>query len=106
MFVRCAYFEGHVQAQNQARFRDLVTNRLAATMRTFPGVKAVRVSWGVDFEVEDRPIYLALEHAYESPNDLAGALDSPERAGLQSTIEEINSLFEGRIFHVNYDVPG
>lgn len=103
MYVRCAYFEGDVAKAQQPRFRTLVIEQLASGMANYPNVRQVRVLWGDEFEAEDRKFYLVIEHAYDSPADLNIALQSDVRASAQPAIDEINTLFRGRIFHVNYE---
>ena len=103
MYVRCAYFEGNVAAINRERFESIVREQLAAGMGRFPGIRHFRLLWGREHEASDRKFYLVIEHGYDSLEDIQVAITSDVRAGIQGAIDELVSLFDGRIWHVNYE---
>lgn len=104
MYARCAYFEGDVAPADRPRFDRAYRDIIAPTMARFPKVKYVRLLWGREFEAQDRRFYLVVEHAYDTLDDIAAALRSKERAGLQSTLDEVVPLFDGKVYHVNHEV--
>ena len=104
MFVRCAYFEGNVATENRERFAALVREGIAPNMRRFPEIRRLECRWGYEFEADDRGIYLTIEHSYDSPEDIAAAITSDVRSAMQPAIDEAMSLFQGRVYHVNYEV--
>ena len=67
-----------------------------------PTSARIRLGWGLGFEAEDRQFHLVIEHTYDSPEDMQAALKSSVRAGMRGVIDEINALFAGRIYHVDY----
>lgn len=102
MYVRCAYFEGNVVATDRERFESIVREQIAPQMLRFPRIRNLRLLWGREHEVPDRSIYLVIEHGYDSLEDIQVAITSDVRAGIQGAIDELVSLFDGRIWHVNY----
>jgi len=103
MYLRCAYFEGNVAATDRERFESLVREQIAPQMLEFPRIRSLRLLWGREQETADRSIYLAIEHGYDSLEDIQDAITSDVRAGIQSALDELISLFDGRIYHVNYE---
>jgi hypothetical protein len=103
MYLRCAYFEGNVAANDRERFESIVREQVTPKMLEFPRIRSLKLLWGREQEVSDRGIYLAIEHEYDSLEDLHTAITSDVRAGMKSAIDELVSLFEGRIYHVNYE---
>ena len=103
MYVRCAYFEGNVATADRGRFESLVREQISPQMLLFPGIRKLRLLWGRENETPDRNIYLVLEHAYDSLQDIQVAITSDVRAGMQSALDELISLFDGKIYHVNYE---
>ena len=103
MYLRCAYFEGSVSAADRDRFESVVREQIAPRMLRFPGIRSLRLLWGREQEAPDRIIYLVVEHGYDSIEDIQIAITSDVRAGMQSALDELVSLFNGRIYHVNYE---
>ena len=103
MYTRCAYFEGNVVATDREYFESIVREQLAPQILRFPRIRKLRLLWGREHEVADRSIYLVIEHEYDSLEDIQVAITSDVRAGMQGAIDELVSLFNGRIWHVNYE---
>lgn len=103
MYVRCAYFEGNVATSDREQFESLVREQIAPQMLKFPRIRSLRLLWGKEQETLDRSIYLVLEHAYDSLEDIQIAITSDVRAGMQSALDELVSHFDGKIYHVNYE---
>ena len=104
MYLRCAHFEGYVAATDQARFESVVREQIVPQMLRFPRIRSLRLLWGREQETSDRSIYFVVEHGYDSLEDIQVAITSDVRAGMQSAIDELVSLFDGRIYHVNYEI--
>ena len=104
MFVRCAMFEGTVHADDRARFEALINGPIAGHMQHFPGIRRLEFHWGRESELEDRSIYLAIEHGYDSLDDIATAITSDTRRAMQKPLDELMALFHGHVYHVNYEV--
>ncbi len=104
MIVRCAYFEGHVEASDSARFEALICEQIVPTIASYPRIRNLRVLWGREYELDERSIYLLIEHTYDSLDDLNCALASDVRRLMLPTLAAVQQLFDGRIYHVNYEV--
>jgi hypothetical protein len=102
MYLRCAYFEGDVPACHRERFDAILNEKIASKMLTFPGIRHLRMLRGLEYESPERPIYLVIEHGYDSPEAIQTAITSAARASMQSALDELMPLFEGRVYHVNY----
>ena len=103
MFVRHAYFEGTVAPENRERFETVVHEQVAPGMRNFPRIRRLAFYWGREFETDDRRFHLTIEHAYDSMEDIATAITSEPRRAIQGPLDELMSLFDGRVYHVNYE---
>ena len=104
MFVRHAYFEGTVALEDRERFETVVREQVAPGMRRFPRIRRLAYHWGLEFETDDRRIHLTIEHAYDSLEDIAAAITSEPRRAIQGPLDEMLSLFDGRVYHVNYEI--
>jgi hypothetical protein len=104
MYVRCACFEGNVAATDRERFESIVREKIAPQMLRFPGIRTLRFLWGREQETPDRSIYLVVEHGYDSLEDIHVAITSDVRAGMKGALDELVSLFDGRIYHVNHEI--
>lgn len=93
-----------IQVRELERFAELLRDGLATPMRSFPRVRDVRVLWSRYQESDERPIYVSIEHAYDSLADIDAARESPQRRAIQDDIDELMSLFRGRVYHVNFEI--
>ena len=103
MYLRCAYFEGDVPARHRERFDTIVNEQIAPKMLTFPGIRHLRILRGREHEAPERRIYLVIEHGYDAVEAIRLAVTSEARASMQSALDELMPLFEGRVYHVNYE---
>jgi hypothetical protein len=103
MYLRCAYFEGDVPALHRKQFDAIMNEQIAPTMLTFPGLLHLRILWGREHETPERHLYLVIEHGYDSLEALGVAITSEARTSMQSALDELMPLFDGRVYHVNYD---
>lgn len=104
MLVRHAFFEGTVAPEDQARFESIVRERIAPGMQRFPRIRRLVYHWGREFEDDDRRFHLVIEHAYDSMQDMAAAITSAPRREIQEPLEEMLALFDGKVFHVNFEM--
>ncbi len=104
MIVRSAYFEGEIKAEGRARFEQLVKDELAPRMRELPNIRRLCFYFGKEYETEDRPICFVVEHGYDSLDDVNTAKASPAREAITPALEELMTLFEGRVYHVNHEM--
>ena len=104
MFKRLAFFEGVVRPGREAAFDAYVNHELAPLWRKFP--KAVRVEVLREVEAEDgsHRYPMVLEITYPDRAAIAIALASPARAEGREATKGLHEFFDGRIFHVVYEL--
>ncbi len=104
MFKRLAFFEGAIRSGREAAFDAYVNERLVPLWTRFP--KALRVEVLREVEAEDGshryPMVLSI--AYPDRGAIAEALASPVRSESREVTKGLLEFFEGRIFHVVYEV--
>lgn len=99
MYIRCAFFKGHVKAGHQAEFDTHIDTVLVDTWRAFPGAQEVRVLREVESDEPDVHFELVIAIRFESREAIAAALASPQRADSREKSQYIIDRFEGDIFH-------
>lgn len=103
MYVRCAFFEGTVDAQHRERFNSFINTELVPLLRQFPGLRDLRIlrpEWSEDGAPQ---ILLQTEMLFDSKEALERALDSDVRRKSREVAAEILPLFKGRLYHINYE---
>jgi antibiotic biosynthesis monooxygenase (ABM) superfamily enzyme len=104
MWVRCGMFVGSVKPENQAKFNAFIDTRVRDKIATFPGLRRLRIlraKWREDGAPD---IYQTIEMTFEDAAAIDAMLASPERAENVTLMKEIMPLFEGKVYHVNYEV--
>lgn len=104
MVIRCAYFEGFIHQGKEEEFWNVVETRLVPLWTKFPSAQSVRVFREVDAEDGSHRYPMILQIAYPSRQDVAIALNSQVRAISREETKRLLELFEGRVFHVIYEV--
>lgn len=104
MWVRCGMFVGSVKPENQAKFNTFIDTRVRDKISGFPGLRKLRVLRARWLEDGDPGIYQTIEMTFDSLEAIEAALASPQRAENIVLMKEIMPLFEGKVFHVNYEV--
>lgn len=99
MYIRCAFFKGHVKPGHQAEFDTHIDTVLVDTWRAFPGAQEVRVLREVESDDPDVHFELIIAIRFESRDAIAAALASPERADSREKSQYIIDRFDGDIFH-------
>ena len=104
MIKRLAFFEGVIRPGREAEFDDYVTQKLVPLWRRFP--KAVRVEVLREVEAEDgsHRYPMVLEITYPDRGAVADALASAVRTESREVTKGLSQFFDGRIFHVVYQV--
>lgn len=104
MWVRCAYFVGTVAPENQEKFNTAVDTKARDKISSFPGLKGLRILRGRWREDGAPNVYQVIELTFDSEEGIAGALASKERAENLEIMGEIMPMFEGSVYHINYEV--
>ena len=104
MFVRCAYFEGYIEAVNRVAFERCVIDEVAPQMAKFPGCHEVRVLHGREHEEGAPNFCLVLEHYYDSLDAIEQALASENRIAVWDRLNKVMPFFKGNVTHINHQV--
>ena len=81
MYVRCAYFEGTVAAENRERFDRFFDEEVIPMITRFPNLRRVRLLRGEWFEEGAPGIYQTIELTFDSKDDIDAALARIEANG-------------------------
>ncbi len=106
MYVRCAYFEGTVAAENRERFDRFFDEEVIPMITRFPNLRRVRLLRGEWFEEGAPGIYQTIELTFDSKEDVDTALASEARTRNVENMKKsgIMDLFDGRLYHINHRV--
>ncbi len=104
MWIRCGYFVGTVKPENQTAFDDFMNTKIRDKIASFPGLLKVRILKARWHEDGAPGIYQTIELTFAREGDIDNMLASPQRAENLVLIKEIMPLFEGKVYHVNYEV--
>jgi len=103
MFIRCAFFEGKVQAGKEAVFKKFVKENLVPLWTKFPGAEEVRVLHQTESDTPDPHYAMVLAIRYPSMEAIENALKSDVRNQSRRVTQELVKMFDGRIFHTVFE---
>ena len=104
MIIRQALFEGCVHPGREAEFRAYVDSKLMPLWRRMPGVREVRVLHEVERDNGIPEVAMVLSMAFDSPEALQAALESPVRYESREVTGGLLAMFDGRVRHHVFDV--
>jgi hypothetical protein len=104
MFKRLAFFEGAIRPGCEVAFDAYVNDRLVPLWTRFPNAQRVEVLREVDAEDGAHRYPMVLSIAYPSRAAIEQALNSPVRFESREVTKGLFAFFEGRIFHVVYEL--
>jgi hypothetical protein len=99
MFIRCAFFRGHVRPGFEEAFTSFVRDKLAPLWTQFPGAEEVRVMRQEEADVAEPHFEMALAIRYPSKRAIELALASDVRTESRATTADLVKMFDGEIFH-------
>ncbi|WP_448955181.1 hypothetical protein [Labrys neptuniae] len=99
MYIRCAFFRGHVRPGSEETFTQFVRDRLVPLWTRFPGADEVRVLRQEEADVADPHYAMVLAIRYPSRAAIEEALASEARAKSRAVTVDLMALFDGDIFH-------
>lgn len=99
MFIRCAFFRGHVKPGRQAEFDAHVREHLVALWTRFPNVQEVRVLREVESDNPDTHLEMVLAMRFPSREAIAEALASATRHESREKSQRLFELFDGDVVH-------
>lgn len=104
MYIRYAFFEGHVKPGKDAEFTSFVRDRLVPLWTTFPGAREVRVLRQTDSDTEQPHYAMVLAIRYPDLAAIELAMKSGVRQKSREETQDLVKLFDGRIFHTVFAV--
>jgi hypothetical protein len=104
MFKRIAFFEGHIAEGREAEFDAYVNERLVPLWTKLPGAVGIETLREVEAEDGSHRYPLVLQITYPSRDAIAKALSSQIRFESREATKGLLAMFEGRVFHVVYDL--
>lgn len=99
MFIRCAFFQGHVKPGMQAAFDAHIKAELYALWSRFPHAREVRVLREVESDRPEQHLELVIAVQFDSREDIAAALDSDIRRAGRAASQPLFDMFDGHVFH-------
>jgi hypothetical protein len=99
MYIRCAFFRGHVRPGFEEVFTSFVRDKLAPLWTQFPGAEEVRVMRQEEADVAEPHFEMVLAIRYPSKQAVELALASDVRAESSVVTADLMKMFEGDIFH-------
>ena len=99
MYIRCAFFRGHVRPGAEAAFTAFVRDRLVPLWTRFPGAEEVRVMRQEEADVAEPHFEMVLAIRYPSKQAIDLALASDVRAESRAVTVDLVKMFDGDIFH-------
>ena len=104
MYIRQAFFEGHVKPGKETEFAEFVRDRLVPLWTKFPGAEEVRVLRQQDSDTEQPHYAMVLAIRYPHLAAIEAALQSDVRQKSREETQDLIKLFDGRIFHTVFSL--
>ncbi|MFQ3790115.1 hypothetical protein [Halomonas sp. A29] len=99
MYIRCAFFRGHVKPGCQEAFDSHIQEHLVTLWTRFPHVLEVRVLREVESDSADTHLEMVLAMRFPSREAIAEALASTTRYESREASKRLFELFDGDVFH-------
>lgn len=99
MYIRCAFFRGHVKPGQQEAFDAHIQSELVKLWSRFPNVEEVRLLREVESDQPDTHLELIIQMRFPSREAIAEALDSDVRWESKAASQRLFDLFDGDVFH-------
>ena len=103
MFIRCAFFEGKIKPGQEAAFHQFVRERLVPVWQSFPGAEEVRILRPHDADFAEPAYAMVLAIGYADRAAIERIMESPPRQKAKAETAELVKMFDGRIFHINFE---
>jgi len=103
MIVRSAVLEGQVEEADRERFDRNMRANVIPAIRTYPGIRDVRLRRMAEQEEGAPPVYMTFDLYFDSVADMNAALASETRQLVRSKIAENMGPFKGRVYHLVLD---
>lgn len=99
MFVRCAFFKGHIKAGMEDAFHAHWRENLVPLWSAFPNLLELRVMREVESDDPESPFPLVMAMKFENRDHIAEALASPTRWESKEVSKKLFEMFDGHVIH-------
>jgi uncharacterized protein (TIGR02118 family) len=99
MFVRCAFFKGHIKAGMEDAFHAHWRENLVPLWSAFPNLLELRVHREVESDDPESPCPLVMAVTFETRAHIEEALASPTRWESKETSKKLFEMFDGHVIH-------
>jgi hypothetical protein len=99
MFVRCAFFQGHVKPGLQAAFDAHIKDHLEHLWAAFPHALEARLLREVESDRPDTHFALIIMLRFPTREAIAEALASDVRYASREASKPLFEMFDGHVFH-------
>jgi len=99
MITRCAVLQGSVPADQQAAFDKCMRETVVPALRTYPGIREVRLRRQVQADEGVVPVYMVFDLVFDDLAAMDAALASPTRQAVRSHMAEAMKDFQGKVVH-------
>lgn len=103
MIVRSAVLEGSVPQADAGRFDGLMRGPVVDAIRTYPGIRQVRLRRLVQSDEGAPRNYMVFDLYFDDLAAMQAALASPIRQAVREQIAQAMVLFQGRVYHQVYE---
>lgn len=100
MIIRSAFLEGEVAAGDRETFDRHMRETVVAAIRTYPGIRDVRLRRVARGEEGAPDIYMMFDLYFDSMEAMDAALASETRRLVRARIQEVMPSFKGRVYHL------
>ncbi len=102
MIIRSVHLEGSVAEADRERFDAHLRGPVSDALRTYPGLRQLRLRHRVRGEEGAPAVYAVFDLAFDSLQEMDAALESPTRQAVREAMAVARPLWTGRIFHLVY----
>jgi hypothetical protein len=99
MYIRCAFFQGHVKPGRQQQFDAHICETLHALWSRFPGVQEVRLLREVESDRPETHFELVIAMRFPTRAAIDEALASDVRYASKAASQPLFEMFDGHVFH-------
>ncbi|WP_071796740.1 hypothetical protein [Natronohydrobacter thiooxidans] len=103
MYIRCAFFQGHVKPGMKTAFDTHIQTTLRALWAQFPQAEEVRLLREVESDRPDTHLELVIMMRFPDRAALDGALASDVRYASRAASQPLLDMFDGHVFHTVFD---
>jgi len=99
MFIRCAFFKGHIKPGMEEAFHAHWRENIQPLWASFPHLLELRVMREVESDDAESPFPLVMAMKFATREDIADALASDTRWASRAASQKLFEMFDGHVIH-------